>query len=579
MKRKITIGLALLVLITVVLAISMSVSTSVPALAVAPTHIPDQNAIPGDAVSRSAGGLFKNAVGIEGSADEVQLVIVPFSAATASVMEIHNYQGTPVWYVNSDGDVTEAGDYSPSLVNVAVPTAVGTATPGLRITNLGVADSMAFLDGASVVGLIQDDGFINWEAGMDMQVPTAQATGVPGLNIKNSSVAASINVAEGESVFQAVEGTTGDFSGAVTANGGFSVDTPAFTVADTSGNTVIAGSLAANGGITADSTAFTVADTTGNVATTGSLTASGVAALNGGITVDTSAFTVADTSGNVATAGTLDVQGGAITLQNDETIDNSVDGTITMTVSATGAVTVKTGNLRVGDGTAGQTINGEDAYVEGLLEVDGVVYADGGITSVGAAALNGGITVDSTAFTVADTSGNVATTGTLGVTGLSTLTGGESIPVNIENLMQPTVLSVPITYTAGAGGTIVLATVGANEVWFVHDIAVHVTTGASTTAGTDGKLNIGTGEDVDGFCVLTETQLTTTYAPFTGFAEGWTCSAAADRGVFFDEVTVNGFMGSFVLESTETIDAAWSAAGDDLLTGAVTVYIVYTRIS
>jgi hypothetical protein len=59
-------------------------------------------------------------------------------------------------------------------------------------------------------------------------------------------------------------------TGAATLNGGLAMDTNRFTVADTSGNTLIAGSLAANGGITADSTAFTVADTTGAVTTASS---------------------------------------------------------------------------------------------------------------------------------------------------------------------------------------------------------------------------------------------------------------------------------------------------------------------
>ena len=39
------------------------------------------------------------------------------------------------------------------------------------------------------------------------------------------------------------------------------------------------------------------------------LTVSGATALNGGLSMDTNKFTVADTSGNVATAGTLDVTG------------------------------------------------------------------------------------------------------------------------------------------------------------------------------------------------------------------------------------------------------------------------------
>lgn len=78
--------------------------------------------------------------------------------------------------------------------------------------------------------------------------------------------------------------------------------------------------------------------------------------------------------------GALDVQGGNITMQNDETLANSLNGTITATVAANGAFAINTGNLRVGNGTATQTLNGEDGYVEGLLEVDGKIYADGGIS-------------------------------------------------------------------------------------------------------------------------------------------------------------------------------------------------------
>lgn len=46
------------------------------------------------------------------------------------------------------------------------------------------------------------------------------------------------------------------------------------------------------------------------------------------------------------------------------------------------------------------------------------------ITATGATALNGGISVDTTAFTVADTSGNTAIAGTLVVTGAATFTAG-----------------------------------------------------------------------------------------------------------------------------------------------------------
>lgn len=52
----------------------------------------------------------------------------------------------------------------------------------------------------------------------------------------------------------------------------------------------------------------------------------------------------------------------------------------------TGLVSL-TGNLKVGNGTPGVTLDGEDAYVEGTLEVDGTATFDG------ATDLNGALTV------------------------------------------------------------------------------------------------------------------------------------------------------------------------------------------
>jgi len=46
--------------------------------------------------------------------------------------------------------------------------------------------------------------------------------------------------------------------------------------------------------------------------------------------------------------------------------------------SATSGLGIFSGNLFVGDETPDQTIDGEDAYVEGLVEIDGVIYSDGG---------------------------------------------------------------------------------------------------------------------------------------------------------------------------------------------------------
>jgi hypothetical protein len=55
-------------------------------------------------------------------------------------------------------------------------------------------------------------------------------------------------------------------------------------------------------------------------------------------------------------------------------------GYLTVTTVAGDGFGVLVGNLTVGNGSPGQTLNGEDAYIEGLLEVDGIAYLDGGVT-------------------------------------------------------------------------------------------------------------------------------------------------------------------------------------------------------
>jgi len=79
-------------------------------------------------------------------------------------------------------------------------------------------------------------------------------------------------------------------TGATALNGGLTMDTNKFTVADTSGNTVIAGTLAANGGITVDTSNFTVNGTTGAVASASSIAAG--TALSGQTVASTGTTTV-----------------------------------------------------------------------------------------------------------------------------------------------------------------------------------------------------------------------------------------------------------------------------------------------
>ncbi|MDP8224514.1 MAG: hypothetical protein P9L99_14230, partial [Candidatus Lernaella stagnicola] len=59
----------------------------------------------------------------------------------------------------------------------------------------------------------------------------------------------------------------------------------------------------------------------------------------------------------------------------DETTSDDLQCTA---ASAASDFNILVGSLTVGNGTPGQTIDGEDVYIEGLVEIDGVIYSDGG---------------------------------------------------------------------------------------------------------------------------------------------------------------------------------------------------------
>jgi hypothetical protein len=115
----------------------------------------------------------------------------------------------------------------------------------------------------------------------------------------------------------------------------------------------------------------------------------------------------------VQSGGTLNIQSGATfigdagfdlngnTLTWDADADTtsvaSFDDTITTTLgAATGRFQILTGNLAVGNGTPDTTLNGEDAYVEGTLEVDGATNFDGASDFAATVDVNGLLTFGAT---------------------------------------------------------------------------------------------------------------------------------------------------------------------------------------
>lgn len=112
-------------------------------------------------------------------------------------------------------------------------------------------------------------------------------------------------------------------------------------------------------------------------------------------------------TGAITASGGVDLNGSDLIIDADadSILDETSDDNIRMTLgAATGLFSVLTGNMKVGNGTPGVAQDGEDAYVEGTLEVDGAATFDGGATFA-TADLNGtALTIDADADTILDES-------------------------------------------------------------------------------------------------------------------------------------------------------------------------------
>lgn len=153
----------------------------------------------------------------------------------------------------------------------------------------------------------------------------------------------------------------------------------------------------------------------------GTLYADGDLDVDGAVTANSTL----DVDGAVTANSTLDVDG-AVTLNS--TVD--IDGNIT---SGTGFVTVTDSLIVDGQADAVQfTLQGHSSQTSDLfvaetsagldkfvIDGSGNTEIAGTLSMTGSIAANGGLTVDSTAFVVEDTSGNVRTAGTLNSYGAS----------------------------------------------------------------------------------------------------------------------------------------------------------------
>jgi len=244
----------------------------------------------------------------------------------------------------------------------------------------------------------------------------------------------------------AVAGTF-DVTGATTladvceVTGDFTVHTNKFTVAASSGNTVVAGTFA----VTSTSVL------TGNTTVVGTLTNTGATALNGGLACDSTLFTVANDTGVLSSipttttgdawtldCSTLTTGDGLLIITDDDLLDTgnhafnilggSAKGTTQFNVSKGGVVytlgkVTATDGLDTGTGFTGTGVS---------LTAAGAGSFDTTLTVTGLIAGSGGLTLDSTVFTIADTTGVLSsipttTTGNAWTLDFSLLTTGDGL--------------------------------------------------------------------------------------------------------------------------------------------------------
>jgi hypothetical protein len=147
-----------------------------------------------------------------------------------------------------------------------------------------------------------------------------------------------------------------------------------------------------------------------------------------------------------------------------------------------------------------------------------------------------------------------------------------------ENLGVPSVISTAITYTAAAGGTGAVATIGDGEVWLVWSVIVSVTEDWACT-GDDCTLVIGDGNDANGFVDLADAELQAADTEYTGAPAGWQGLVAATMGIYLDGAVSSAPHIYAPSGADETIDwLADEGDGETMASGAATIYVVYTRL-
>ena len=303
----------------------------------------------------------------------------------------------------------------------------------------------------------------------------------------------------------------------------------------------------------------------------GTFEVDGASEFDGALNVDGAA----DFDSTVDIAGNVSDGAGTFTVADDVLVDGAADA-IQLTVQGYTTQTTNAGLFVVEDsggtdifsvsvppaaGSGGDLVdltdtfaiaNGSDAMIGIDVNLTGANHTGSGNTLVG-------IDLD---LTTADAD---ATESAISIADTDWDYGIESV-LNLENLLIPSVHSSAITYQS----TGALWTVGATEVWYIHRVFCNITTNFDCGGDNDCTLDIGDGDDQDGFLDLDDAELQSTDAEISGLPAGWQGFGSTDtRGAYLAA-------GGGVIEANDTIDI--TIAGTGLDAGAGTCYIVYTRL-
>lgn len=173
---------------------------------------------------------------------------------------------------------------------------------------------------------------------------------------------------------------------------------------------------------------------------------------------------------------------GNLTVNGNTTLGNAASDTVTVTADIASAL------LPSADDTHDLGATGSewrDLYIDGqanidTLAVDANATVAGTLVVTGAATLNGGLTMDSNKFTVADTSGNTSIGGTLAVSGATTLAAtsfGDADITNVGNIALDSITADGSTITITGNTTFADGS-------FNFNVASHDGTNGLALAGT-----------------------------------------------------------------------------------------------